>query len=282
VINFGVSGYGPDQALLKLKRMYPKNPTPIVMMGYFSENISRIVNTYRFAYNLQRTGSFLHDGKPYFAPTKPRFVLEDGKLHLIPNPVQSEDDLIKWVYEPGYADRYSQQDYFREGYDTDNFNPQVSFPYLLSLGRAATRRLAHSQPPADYSLLLMQDAEAFRLLASIFDEFENYGTRSGFTGVVVLFGDINDLSQYIEYGEHKKIAPLLAYLQQKGYPFIDTIEILAAHYKSLSVKEPLELYYNESSHHSAYAHRIIADGMAKWIESNAKLRTLLDQANSKL
>ncbi len=48
VDNFGVWGYGPDQALLKLKKNLDKGlGTPVVVLGVYSEDVRRIVGTYR-------------------------------------------------------------------------------------------------------------------------------------------------------------------------------------------------------------------------------------------
>ena len=75
VQNFGVGGYGTDQALLKLERRLEQGfRTPYVVLGIHEENIGRTLNTYRpFYFNYPGT----------YLTFKPRYLLESGKLSLL-------------------------------------------------------------------------------------------------------------------------------------------------------------------------------------------------------
>ena len=73
VNNFGVGGYGTDQALLRYRR-FARDPAKFVVLGHYSEDIIRNVNQLR---------DFVFGGRFRF---KPRFVLENGGLRLIPLP----------------------------------------------------------------------------------------------------------------------------------------------------------------------------------------------------
>lgn len=94
-------GYGPDQALLKLKRVYREHPTPVVFFGFTSENVNRIVNVYRWALDVQTYHTPLGwDGTPFFEGTRPRFLLQDGSLVLLPNPVWTREELRRLIHDP--------------------------------------------------------------------------------------------------------------------------------------------------------------------------------------
>ncbi|NWG76198.1 MAG: SGNH/GDSL hydrolase family protein, partial [Rubrivivax sp.] len=73
VLNFGVGGYGMDQAYLRWKEVGCKFSPDIVIFGFHPENVKRNVNLIRSLYVPQT-------GIPF---SKPRFVLEDGRLRLI-------------------------------------------------------------------------------------------------------------------------------------------------------------------------------------------------------
>jgi hypothetical protein len=265
VINFGVGAYGPDQALLKLKRLYRTYPTPVVLFGYLSRDVSRIVNVNGFARLVQETRTFLLNGTPYFIPTKPRYVLADGQLRLVENPVRTESDFMRLVFQPDYARAFSSNDYFKEGYDLDRYVPQVSFPYALTIPRAL---LARDRGPApDYASTLMDDPSTVRLLTTIFDDFQGVARRDAFQGIVVLFGEPDELLYYLQHGTHNRLEKVLRYLQEKGYPYIDTVDLLARHQRTTKPSEPLSLYFDPTSHHSAYAHKIIAEGIAQYLSS---------------
>src|SRR4030095_3423039 len=64
VANFGVGGYGPEQALLKLEGLIDRFPrTRVVVLAIMYENVYRMVNRYRPVYHL---GTALTFGlKPY-------------------------------------------------------------------------------------------------------------------------------------------------------------------------------------------------------------------------
>ena len=85
VLNFGVGNYGIDQSLLRLKREYARNPTEIVILGVVPDTISRIVSIWKHYYEYGNTFAF-----------KPRFVLKDGKLHFIKNPIDHKSKFYKY------------------------------------------------------------------------------------------------------------------------------------------------------------------------------------------
>ena len=84
---------GPGQALLRYRRDGVKFHPHVVLIGFMSENINRVVNTFRPFY-------FPRSGVPF---SKPRFALRGGDLVLIPNPLQSEEAYRELLRERGYA-----------------------------------------------------------------------------------------------------------------------------------------------------------------------------------
>ena len=78
VLNYGVSGYGLDQAYLRYRRLGAEYQPHIVFIGYLSENIARNVNVLRVFYSGRYPTSIL---------TKPRFKVSDGHLVLLENPL---------------------------------------------------------------------------------------------------------------------------------------------------------------------------------------------------
>lgn len=86
VLNFGVGGYGTDQALLRQRRN-GLHGARVACMGLFLDNVGRNVNRYR----------------PWYWPNspscvaKPRFVLVDGELELVPIPYATREELVEAV-----------------------------------------------------------------------------------------------------------------------------------------------------------------------------------------
>jgi hypothetical protein len=103
VSNYGVSGYGTDQAFIRFRRMKNAN-APVVLLGIFADDIIRNLNQYRafIGFSLE----------PYWV--KGRFILDEEK-HL------------EWIRRP----RLDANSYLE-------LHRQCSRRYLRFAGRAAT------------------------------------------------------------------------------------------------------------------------------------------------
>lgn len=267
VINYGVSGYGPDQALLKFRRERRTQPTPVVLIGYLCENVARLVNVYRFAYDAWATGSvFDAGGRPFWSPTKPRFVLREGGLELRPNPVRDRDALEHLLGDPVFAARLAEDDFFAAGYRIERSAPTLGFPHLLTLPRALWRVLAR-RPRPDVVAGLMRDAAARALLFAVLDAFAAEALDGGAQPVVVLFGQQEDLEAYSREGQHLHLGPVVEHLRARGVAYVDSVALLASQRRRLSVTPPLSDYYDSGSHHSAYAQRVLAEELEPFVRA---------------
>jgi len=120
VNNFGVGGYGTDQAYLRYLGNH-RDRSPIVILGIYSENIRRNVNQYR---------GFYRPGTGHKFGFKPRFKLVDSQLKLIPLPDIKVDDLEHFSNNPK---KYLKYDF----YSPDGiFRTRLRFPYSITLAKA--------------------------------------------------------------------------------------------------------------------------------------------------
>jgi hypothetical protein len=89
VSNFGVGGYGSDQALLRFE-LNETNRAPVVVLGHLTENILRNVNQLR---------GLLYAGSRW--GLKPRWIVgADGRLELVPIPTGSLSELSRVIEAP--------------------------------------------------------------------------------------------------------------------------------------------------------------------------------------
>ncbi|MFQ5636352.1 MAG: hypothetical protein ACE5G3_13625, partial [Gammaproteobacteria bacterium] len=105
VLNFGVSGYGTDQAYLRFEKRYVgRLDVPYVVLLVMSENIARTVNVYRGFYQRMRK----------VRPTKPRFVLNaEGEIELLPNPIGASGEVAK-LWDEEVLERIGEHDRHRD------------------------------------------------------------------------------------------------------------------------------------------------------------------------
>src|SRR5258706_1452370 len=99
VANYGVPGYGTDQAYLRFA-MQVNDPAPIVILGYFSENIVRNISQ-DWGFRTNQVGGL-----------KPRFVLEGNALRLVPLPSLTEAEYLSLHSR---AQQLLPYDYFAPG-----------------------------------------------------------------------------------------------------------------------------------------------------------------------
>lgn len=127
VQNFGVGNYGIDQALLRYlhRRDRLQESVRTVMAVFVPETVCRVQSVWKHWMEFGNTFGF-----------KPRFVLDDGQLELVPSPVSGPSDFDRLeTILAAIGDR----DPFRSG----RFQRlQFRKPYLIALLRAPLRHLA--------------------------------------------------------------------------------------------------------------------------------------------
>lgn len=118
VSNYGVEGYGSDQALMLFRAQQHLDSAPVVILGHLSENILRNVSRYR---GLLYPGAVLQ--------FKPRFVVRGDRLGYVPIPVNSMHDFRALEENP---------DSVLAG-DALLARPRRRFPYSIALVRWLTQ-----------------------------------------------------------------------------------------------------------------------------------------------
>jgi hypothetical protein len=114
VLNYGVLGFSPEQAVLKFERLAKRQQMPkVAVLVIMHENIRRVVNSFRPA-NATRGFDTRMGLKPYIA----------GDALIEAPSIANYDEFV------AEAKRRLRQDFWAR--------PQFSFPYSLSLFRAVT------------------------------------------------------------------------------------------------------------------------------------------------
>ena len=114
VRNYGVDGYGSDQALMLFRAQLSADSAQTVILGHLSENILRNVNQYR---------NLLYPGSPL--QFKPRFVQNGHGLRRVPIPVNGPRDFRALEQNPASV----------VAADALLTRPRPGFPYTITLIR---------------------------------------------------------------------------------------------------------------------------------------------------
>ncbi len=103
VLNFGVPGFGLDQAFLRFQHDGAVYQSHVIFIGFMSENIFRHVNIFRPFYHT-KTGLPL---------SKPRFDIKNGQLILLENPIQPLSKYKELIESPkALLSKMGEHDYF--------------------------------------------------------------------------------------------------------------------------------------------------------------------------
>lgn len=179
VLNFGVPGYGTDQALLRFRRRAAEFAPHVALLGVMSDNPQRNLNTYRPFFERR---SRLPLGKP-------RFVVERGALALRPNPLPRREDYRALLDRPqetlarvGRHDSFFRRSHARAPFDV---LPSVRFVHVVTHARFRRPQLVDGTYDPR--------GEAFRVTMGILEAFHREALAGGMLPAIVFLPDEADL-----------------------------------------------------------------------------------------
>jgi hypothetical protein len=254
VLNYGIGAFGLDQAYLRYQQEGADLRPHIVFIGYMSENIARNVNVFR---------GFYGAGYPGFFFTKPRFVLEQGRLRLLPNPLRTVADYRRLRDDPEtvLAEIGRSDFHFRGGYGAGplDFSPSVRLVKLIVARARIVGRPSILAADGRYDTR----SEAYDLTLRIFDAFHAEVIRNGAIPVIVVFPDINDHHRS-RGGKERRYSPMLEYFRSRDYRYIDLLEA----FEPVESRYPVDSLVVDWGHFSRIgndlAARHILGRMADW------------------
>ena len=242
VANYGVSGYGIDQAYLRYKKVINDN-APIVILGYYSDNIVRNINQER---------GFLTNQVFWL---KPRFILEANELKLIPLPTLTE---VEYLSLGSHAQELLPYDYFAPGGPSGIHS--LKFPFTLSvLGTIQHYRLkARLKLHPGYAQFYdpAHSSHALQVTESIIKSFVSEAQRRNQKPMVLLIPDGRDMRWLRDHGT-LPYAELANRLRNAGVIVLDVAEELNKH---LGSRDPCELYIRcEGGHFNPDGYKRVAE-----------------------
>lgn len=124
VLNFGVGNYGLDQALIRYKNADLPTSIDTVIMAVVPETICRIQSYWKHYLEFGNTFAF-----------KPRFILKNGNLKLLTNPMGNKTDFS--IYQEKLPLIQKNDRFYKEKFRKFQFR----FPYTISFFRNPSRNI---------------------------------------------------------------------------------------------------------------------------------------------
>lgn len=240
--NYGVPGYGPDQAWLRWRREGRELEGAVVVVGFMSADLARVVN--RFVPFLDpRTGLPL---------TKPSLTHTGGGFHLEANSIQELEELRALIDAPGPTlARLGEGDPFYEAGPRAGVMDALA---LVSLGRLAWHRakdpLAGVRGGQPYDV----ESQAFRATTRLFEAWRAKSAAASQELVIVLLPGRADLAAITAGGE-AAYAPLAAWLREAGIPALDAAPAV--------LEVPEGERFQPGGHYTSEANRRVGSAVAE-------------------
>ncbi len=257
VANFGVIGYGTDQAYLRY-RDNTNDQAKVVFLGIYPLNVLRNVNQYRFLITSNGPFSF-----------KPRFILEDGELRLVPYPIIPNDQIQHFADAP--------QDFLAH----ENFLPdstygpnRFSFPYSVSLVRLFLKPrtvnwLLDKPSWIDY-IQPSHPSQSMEVTSAIVTRFQRDCLERGATLVTILIPMPSSYDWFLESG-NLAMQALADDLQNNGIRVIDLIPIFAERLAGGSFCELLSHPAECRGHFNEQGNRMLAEILYDYLQTEKLL-----------
>lgn len=188
VANFGVGGYGTDQALIRFRQV-GDDPSQLAVLGILPHNLMRNVNQYRYFLTGSNVLAF-----------KPRFILSEEGLTLVRIPGFDFPSLTEALADP--AGYFEYETFIPES----EFGPLVmSFPYtrvfLKYLLSERVRYYISGSPGWRGFVSEGHPSKALDVTAGIVSEFAKEADARGKRSLVVTFPTARSYETFVETGE---------------------------------------------------------------------------------
>lgn len=245
--NFGVNGYGTDQALLRFRRVGALD-ADVVCIGLMLDNIGRNVNRYKPCF------ATLH-GSP---AAKPRFVLVNGALELVPMGFPTESELLDAILDGSVARRLREHEYWADPELPDWLWRSTA----LRLGVLASERGRRNHR----ALWLDAQGEPLQLTLAILERFHREALASGARAAPVLVWPSRpDLTGALARGDRYWQAPLVEALETRGIPCID-LSLALGNAANSDPRAVAPLFQN--MHLSRAGNAVVARELQRWMREH--------------
>jgi hypothetical protein len=238
VINFGVSGYGIDQAFLRWQVLGRQFSPDIVILGLDAENINRNVNLIRAIYKSKT-------GLPF---SKPRFVLNGERLRVINIPALSPENVVHVMRNIEAWDLVEHEYFFDpKDYQDSLWLKSKLVAFVLSLG---------SKPGPNRHLYAL-DEEPAQVTLKIIQQFKQDVEADGRRFLVVHLPRRSNIATLLA-GDTLAYAELLAEIAK-------TNTVIHPEHRLLEEAESSSLEALFKGHYSARGNQVIADVIAEFL-----------------
>ena len=242
VSNYGVGGYGTDQAYLRYMQN-TNDSSKIVFLSHFVMNILRNVNQFREVIASAGGLGF-----------KPSFILNNEKLILIPVLDLNSSNFISAL---DYPEKYFEHDYFIN--DMSGGYVKFEFPYTFSIIKSFNHfkiksRLTGTDYYHDF-YQLNHESNALKITVAIMEEFVKRAKSRNQIPIILITPSAYSIHIHSEDGKWP-YENMISALKNKDIEFVNLGEKIINHSKKLDL---CDLYIDCNGHFNENGNRLVAE-----------------------
>lgn len=256
ILNYGVPGYGHDQAYLRFEREARAFSPQLVLMGVSCHTIGRNGNAVTREFDAAN-----------FAP-KPIFrVAADGSLELVPNPIASPADARPWIADPLGSFALARGDYDYDPLVIENpiYDWLATVRIGVTLATRLHRRYLDPERPfrgGPRRAICNERSPSFRIATGLMRAFDRDAKAAGLVPVLLVLPEADGLRMRAE-GAAATCDPVLAFCRENGLDCLDATEAL------LAAEGPPAALFAAGGHYSASGNRALARWLAPLLRDRA-------------
>lgn len=259
VPNYGVGGYGVDQAYLRFCAEGSGLAPDIVVIGFTTDDLRRVVNVYR---------RFISNRE--LPLVKPRFGLDAmGHLTLLPVPLTRVADYGHYLRAPRDIIALGKNDYWYQGliYRNPLYDYSATVRLLTNLGLAFHRRYL-AQDRLIRNGEFAANSTAFRIQVALFEKFAAAVRSVGARPIVVILPDRESVAK-ARQGRRTVLAPLAQALAARGLEHIDVTQAFVG-----EASGDVPGWFMSGGHYSPTGNYVVA----RWLGRELMKRALSGEA----
>jgi hypothetical protein len=252
VLNYGVGGYGTDQAYLRYLLEGSDFAPQVVVIGFTPDELRRTVNVYRRFMSTRDLISF-----------KPRYLLDaQGHLSLLEVPMRERADYERLLTNPREVIRFGKHDAWYQSCVYENPLYDYSTTMRLTCWLASEVNRRYLDPDRLFHGEVFNDTStAFRIQLALFEKFAETVRASNAFPFVVLLPERESVQRGLQGGS-KLYDPLLGPLRERGIDYVDAIEA----FRSTGVTAEVNSWFASGGHYSPAGNKVVAS----WLSSEIR------------
>ena len=255
VLNYGVGGYGVDQAFLRFLAEGSRLSPQVVLIGFAPVDLSRVVNVYRRFWSNREIPLI-----------KPRYLLDDdGNLVLEPSPARVPSDYVPYLADPrrvidlGIHDQWYEPAIYQD--------PLYDYSATVRLATGLWIRLRRRYVGQERLVrggLFNPASTAFRIQLALFERFAAAVRARGARPIVVLFPD-REAVVSARNGQPMVVASLVEAFRTHGLEYAD----LTAAFVETDPEGGVGSWFMPGGHYSPLANRLVASWLGRDVLARA-------------